>query len=115
MMPPNLGDCHRLWLRHEVNSDDTLTRLALKCGTTIGQLCRANRMHSQDIVQMRSHMWLPVSATAMKPAAESQQEDIPSQVKVAKLLPPHFHRQSVENLDDYAEESDPLLITTRCI
>ncbi|KAH8300986.1 hypothetical protein KR044_008166, partial [Drosophila immigrans] len=105
MKAPNLCGCS-LWLRHEVSSHDTLASLALRCGTTIGQICRANRLHSQDIVQMRRHVWLP--------DRQDIPDEAPSDGRVDKPLPPHFQRQSVENLDEFAEDCDPLLITTKC-
>ncbi|KAH8387617.1 hypothetical protein KR093_008177 [Drosophila rubida] len=113
---PNLSD-GRLWQRHEVRSDDTLAHLALKCGTTIGQLRRANRMHSQDIVLMRRYVWLPVLRPAGQEMASQawRDEGAATAGRADRKLPPHFQRQSDENVDDFAQDCDPLLITTRCM
>lgn len=115
----NLCGC-KYWLRHEVSSKDTMVHLALKYGTTVGQLCRANRMHYQDVIQMRRHIWLPVVQSG-KQDKECPLENSPIGVEVLKAyakvatLPPHFYRQSTPNVDDFAEECDPLLITTKCM
>ncbi|KAL7745266.1 hypothetical protein ACLKA6_008310 [Drosophila palustris] len=118
---PKFCGC-RLWLRHEVSKEDTMVHLASKCGATIGQLCRANRMHYQDVIQMRRHIWLPVVEQQ-----QERQQQIPTQSSPigadvfkayatrAATLPPHFYRQSAPNADDFAGECDPLLITTKCM
>lgn len=114
-----------LWLRHEVSTADTLAHLALKYDTTIGRICRANRMHPQDILQMHRHIWVPLHCLARRlqsprqaslggQTCKRQAAQRPSIIEYATIstLPPHFYRESAPNLDGFAEESDPLLITT---
>ncbi|XP_064555888.1 uncharacterized protein LOC135440571 [Drosophila montana] len=109
-----------LWTRHRVCNEDTMAHLALKYGTTIGQICRANRLHWQDILQTRSYIWLPVPGTQQPTQEPENQAQIsplitfPNYGRVL-IVPPHFYRQSAPNLDDFAGECDPLLITTRCM
>ncbi|KAH8395976.1 hypothetical protein KR222_000611, partial [Zaprionus bogoriensis] len=108
------------WLRHEVRSEDTMAHLALKYGTTIGHICRANRLHPQDVLQMHRHIWLPVPGrTEPCPGlglGVRQAVEVESLLARAGVstLPPHMQRQSAPNLDESAGDSDPLLITTRC-
>ncbi|XP_034488193.1 lysM and putative peptidoglycan-binding domain-containing protein 2 [Drosophila innubila] len=117
---PNLEGC-KFWLRHEVSSEDTMVHLASKYGTTIGQLCRANRMHCQDVIQMRRHIWLPLVQRENRRQQQSPLQSLPIGIEVLKAyakvvtLPPHFYRQSTPNVDDFAGECDPLLITTKCM
>lgn len=119
-----LGVNSSLWQRYTVSSTDTMVHLALKHETTIGNICRANRMHPQDVLQMHRHIWLPLQSflriqTPQEAAAAAKRRN--SRLGVANFieyasnnrLPPHFYRQSAPNLDDFAQESDPLLITTR--
>ncbi|KAH8298606.1 hypothetical protein KR018_007354 [Drosophila ironensis] len=47
------------WQKHRILSEDTMTRLALKYDTSIGQICRVNRMHWQDVLQTRHFIWVP--------------------------------------------------------
>lgn len=120
-----LGDNSSLWQRHTVSSTDTMAHLALKHETTIGNICRANRMHPQDVLQMHRQIWLPLQnflriQTPLETPAGNRRT---SRLGVASIieyasnsrLPPHFYRQSAPNVDDFAEESDPLLITTRVL
>ncbi|KAH8421393.1 hypothetical protein KR009_003800, partial [Drosophila setifemur] len=144
---PNISGCEREgWLRHPITSEDTMTRLALKYDTSIGQICRANRMHCQDVLQTRRHIWVPVpvpkgnkdiplpllpvrafrrSSSPTLLVQESQKFlKIPprtanSRLRVPRMLvdivrlPPHFYRQSGPNPNLFADEGDPLLITTK--
>lgn len=123
-----VGDSTMLWLRHEVSTTDTMAHLALKYDTTIGHICRANRMHPQDILQMHRHIWVPLQCLARLQSPRqtalgtrscrrqaAHRGSIASIIEYATIstLPPHFYRESAPNLDGFAEESDPLLITTR--
>ncbi|XP_016977012.1 uncharacterized protein LOC108042993 [Drosophila rhopaloa] len=131
MSAPNI--CGKEWLKHPISAEDTMTRLALKYDTSIGQLCRANRMHWQDVLQTRRHIWVPVRRH--QPQIESPHADFQECQQIASrnvtprtstpnghpsiplarsvTLPPHFYRQSAPNPDLLAEERDPLLITTK--
>lgn len=103
------------WLRHPISGEDTMTRLALKYDTSIGLICRANRMHGQDVLQTRRHIWVPIPPSQCQMFHGREQ---PTQQSLlfghshSHSLPPHFYRQSAPNPNDLAEESDPLLITT---
>lgn len=118
-----LGDNTSTWQRHTVSTSDTMAHLALTHGTTIGNICRANRMHPQDILQMHRHIWLPLHSLLriQTPLETPSGKRRTSRIGVASIieyasssrLPPHFYRQSAPNLDDFARECDPLLITTR--
>ncbi|KAH8339365.1 hypothetical protein KR074_006209, partial [Drosophila pseudoananassae] len=149
---PNICGELEGWVRHHVSSEDTMTRLALRYDTSIGQICRANRMHWQDVLQTRHFIWVPgpKKLTALeeqllqhklppppskiwrKPARElsdilprnrnaNRPNASPDAFLVhhqtvmgkAKLLPPHFYRQSSPNPNVLATEGDPLLITTK--
>lgn len=145
------------WMRHPVTREDTMTRLALKYDTSIGLICRANRMHWQDVLQTRHFIWVPaprkvnaIEETLLQyrlppPPCRISLEKPPKELaKIppktasahpllafpfpdalltrhqsvsanAKLLPPHFYRQSSPNPNVLAEEGDPLLITTKII
>ncbi|XP_017074841.2 lysM and putative peptidoglycan-binding domain-containing protein 1 [Drosophila eugracilis] len=120
---PNLCYCQPMgserWLRHPISPDDTMTRLALKYNTSIGKLCRANRMHYQDVLQARHHIWVPLptdhcqSESSLEP--ELQEGSQIHYTGKASNLPPHFFRQSAPNPNDFANEEDPLLITTKIV
>ncbi|XP_016946261.1 uncharacterized protein LOC108021945 [Drosophila biarmipes] len=116
---PNIQD-HRpggsewCWLRHPVSQEDTMTRLALRYDTSIGHICRANRMHWQDVLQTRSYIWVPVPIRRHQlPIGAQECQQIPARNASLKALPPHFYRQSAPNANHFAEEGDPLLITTK--
>lgn len=116
-----LGDSTSTWQRHTVSTTDTMAHLAITHGTTIGNICRANRMHSQDVLQMHHHIWLPLQSllriqTSLEPPKRrTSRFGVGSIIEYASSsrLPPHFYRQSAPNLDDLARDCDPLLITTR--
>ncbi|XP_016938934.2 uncharacterized protein [Drosophila suzukii] len=114
------GGSECCWLRHPISPEDTMTRLALRYDTSIGHICRANRMHWQDVLQTRSHIWVPVPIRRNQRPIEVQEcQQIPARnvtpISLAspKSLPPHFYRQSAPNPNHFAEEGDPLLITTK--
>ncbi|XP_023174456.2 lysM and putative peptidoglycan-binding domain-containing protein 1 [Drosophila hydei] len=117
---PNLcGQQLGEWTRHQVCSDDTLARLALKYGTTMGRICRANRMYWPDVLQTRDYVWVPAAG---KQSEQQQQSESTVTAAVAlphrgrvSIVPPHFYRQSAPNADDFAGDCDPLLITMRCM
>lgn len=127
---PNLCGQQQLsgWMRHRVSSSDTVAHLALKYGTTMGRICRANRMYWPDILQTRSYIWVPTVGKQCDPPpvddrtqplreARSVAMGLVSQPNYGSLatMPPHFYRQSAPNLDDFAGDCDPLLITMRCM
>ncbi|EDV45846.2 uncharacterized protein LOC6550986 [Drosophila erecta] len=107
---PNICNCHRMrsecWMRHSICAEDTMTRLALKYDTSIGHICRANRMHRQDVLQARHYVWVPI------PTSQSHEmPQIPFR-KEEPNLPPHFYRQSDPNPNLFADDGDPLLVIT---
>ncbi|KAH8368317.1 hypothetical protein KR084_009932, partial [Drosophila pseudotakahashii] len=108
---PNICD-PECWLRHSISAEDTMIRLALKYDTSIGEICRANRMHRQDVLQTRHHIWvpLPIRRSQPIPARNVEPDSFASQ---STTLPPHFYRQSAPNPNHFAAEEDPLLITTK--
>ncbi|XP_041450471.1 uncharacterized protein LOC111069350 [Drosophila obscura] len=96
------------WLLHPVAREDTMASLALKYDTSIGKICRANRMQWQDVLLARRHVWVPVRL----------QRDTATATELTKRLgngphPTHCHRQSSANTDDFARDRDPLLITNQ--
>ncbi|XP_032594199.1 lysM and putative peptidoglycan-binding domain-containing protein 1 [Drosophila grimshawi] len=70
---PRLGGSE-FWVVHQVSNGETMAHLALKYDTTIGQICRANRMHWQDILQMRRHIWLPVTVGRQQAPVETKDQ-----------------------------------------
>ncbi|XP_043660302.1 uncharacterized protein LOC122624693 [Drosophila teissieri] len=117
---PNICNCRRMrsecWIRHSISAEDTMTRLALKYDTSIGHICRANRMHRQDVLQARHHVWVPIPrrqfqmASPQKPQCH-QSAQIPARAEKPNL-PPHFYRQSDPNPNPFADDGDPLLVIT---
>ncbi|XP_017013752.2 uncharacterized protein [Drosophila takahashii] len=105
---PNIRD-PECWLRHPISAEDTMIRLALKYETSIGELCRANRMHWQDVLQTRHHIWVPLATRRNR---DQECQSIPAFASPT-TLPPHFYRQSAPNPNHLAAEEDPLLITTK--
>ncbi|EDW53132.1 uncharacterized protein LOC6612465 [Drosophila sechellia] len=117
---PNICSCSRLrsecWTRHSITAEDTMTRLALKYDTSIGRICRANRMHSQDVLQARRHVWVPVPSSRFQMGSPQKSEsdenpETPTR-KVTPNLPSHFYRQSDPNPNPFADDDDPLLFIT---
>ncbi|KAH8289130.1 hypothetical protein KR054_000632 [Drosophila jambulina] len=66
------------WHRHAITGEDTMARLALQYNTSIGLICRANRMHGRDILQTRRHIWVPL------PTAPSQTFQVLGPVQVGR-------------------------------
>ncbi|EDW07345.2 lysM and putative peptidoglycan-binding domain-containing protein 1 [Drosophila mojavensis] len=123
---PNLcGQQLSGWMRHRVSRDDTVARLALKYGTTIGRILRANRMYWPDILQTRCYIWVPAVGKPCDPAKDDRTQPLREARTLAMglvtrhtygsltTIPPHFYRQSTPNVDDFADDCDPLLITMR--
>lgn len=77
------------WMRHTVSREDTMTRLALKYDTSIGLICRANRMHWQDVLQTRHFIWVP-APRKVKAIEESllQYSLPPPPCRIASKTPP---------------------------
>ncbi|KAH8385188.1 hypothetical protein KR200_011859 [Drosophila serrata] len=121
------------WHRHTISREDTMAGLALKYNTSIGLICRANRMHGRDVLQTRHHIWLPIPTSQcqifqmqgpMQIGKEEQQalfspsrnsSPCPSSRRLLRFensydYLPHFQRESSPNTNCLADESDPLLI-----
>ncbi|BFG00411.1 uncharacterized protein DMAD_00419 [Drosophila madeirensis] len=95
------------WLLHSVAREDTMTSLALKYDTSIGRLCRANRMQWRDVLLSRRHVWVP---------RRMQQDTVVDQPRGTRILNAAVsyasQRQSYANTDEFARDRDPLLITS---
>lgn len=93
-----------------------MTRLALKYDTSIGRICRANRMHSQDVLQARRHVWVPIPNSQFQMGCQEKSEsDESPEISIRKVtpnLPSHFYRQSDPNPNPFARDDDPLLVIT---
>ncbi|XP_017851485.1 lysM and putative peptidoglycan-binding domain-containing protein 1 [Drosophila busckii] len=125
----NSERCRWRLLRHEVSSGDSLAHLALKYGTTIGQICRANRLYCQDIAQARRHIWIPTadtiaaqSSSSSRFIAAAQHEPNNAAVTItdADVKPAAVswsrnrrrrRRQCTANPNAFANDADPLLIS----
>ncbi|KAH8244832.1 hypothetical protein KR032_001171, partial [Drosophila birchii] len=142
---PNVGGLHLSgsvdWQRHLISGEDTMARLALKYNTSIGLICRANRMHGQDVLQTRRHIWVPIptaqcqifqvqglmqigceeqqalfspsDSSSRSPAPSPSPPPPPLRFRRSYDLLPHFHRESSPNRNCLAEETDPLLIVSK--
>ncbi|KAH8262220.1 hypothetical protein KR038_001624 [Drosophila bunnanda] len=122
------------WHRHVISGEDTMAQLALKYNTSIGLIRRANRMHGQDVLQTRRHIWVPMPTAqcqifqVQEPMQIGREEEQPLLSSSANSSPfqsprrplrfrssydllPHFQREHSPNRNYLAEESDPLLIT----
>ncbi|XP_001355641.4 uncharacterized protein [Drosophila pseudoobscura] len=109
----------KCWLLHQVGREDTLTSLALKYDTSIGKICRANRMQWQDVLLTRRQVWVPVRLQKNEDIVAELTKRMGSRILNTSVSfanpcthPPHFHRQSSANPDAFAKDRDPLLITS---
>ncbi|KAH8338188.1 hypothetical protein KR059_011921 [Drosophila kikkawai] len=104
------------WLRHSISTEDTMARLALKYNTSIGLIYRANRMHGQDVLQTRRHIWVPLPSPAQCQIFPRQMQ-VGREQQQALFSPgsyPLRYRSSPEsspNLNYLAKDSDTLLIS----
>ncbi|XP_017024190.1 uncharacterized protein [Drosophila kikkawai] len=108
------------WLRHPISTEDTMARLALKYNTSIGLICRANRMHGQDVLQTRRHIWVPLPSPdqcqifpRQMQVGREQQQALFSPTSATGSYPLRY-RSSPEcspNLNYLAKDSDTLLIS----
>ncbi|SPP89857.1 uncharacterized protein LOC117591385 [Drosophila guanche] len=100
------------WLLHPVAREDTMTSLALKYDTSIGWLCRANRMQWRDVLLTRRHVWVPRRMQLDPGMAPTE----PAQPRVTRILNAAVsyasQRQNYANTDEFARDRDPLLITS---